>query len=146
LRPDYALTFERQPSGDVVSLVNLQAMTTSTLSEAGGSAAIDNANVGGVKNRAGRIVGDCENVRTGIEVSIPLAWLGIPAGAGGEVRLLALTTSTAATPFVSGQFLPGMPLGAFEVGSSPRPFDFRSRSYARFALTPTPPSTGWMIQ
>lgn len=135
-----------------VLLAEYAAESTRTL-DLRGAIALDNSNRGGVRDFEGRTVGDSENVRTGLEFTIPLAELKIAAGLRQEVRALAflvhvdpaaswigasgkrVTIPGAAR--LSNQFLPGMVLGdeppEFDHAAD-IPADFSERAFVRLIL------------
>lgn len=158
LSPEHALFIRRTGSSYAINLADCEALTSRTLVEGpgpglsfpgGGGFHIRTNNIRGVKDRNGRTVGDCENVRWGVEISLPAAALGIDLAAGAELRTLAfLLVTTATTPAPSNQFLPGMPLGAYAPDTGVA-LDFSERGHARYSIAPAQPGNHdalWLLR
>ncbi len=121
-QPDFALSVQSISGNRIVHLVDLQAGTASILATSanvafplagGGAMGFDNNNTGGVLDRAGRLISDADQVRTGIEISFPFANLGVTSIESTVVKVLAMITRHESPAFVSNQFLPGFPDGEF---------------------------------
>ena len=93
-----------------------------------GSAAINNANTGGVTAVA---VGTPGAVTTGIELAIPLSVLGAPTG---DFRVMAVING-GGHGFLSNQSLAGMPLGTANLGN-PTTVDFTTIGGDQFFTVP----------
>lgn len=120
--PDFALSIDNTGSARTVHLVGLpggsaQVLGASSASSfalaGGGMAGWDNSNIAGVRDRNNRVIGGAEFVRTGIEIALPFASLGINEPSLAQIKIVALITSNNSAGTVSNQLLPGFPVGEF---------------------------------
>ncbi|MBL9032237.1 MAG: hypothetical protein JNM80_11095 [Phycisphaerae bacterium] len=102
-------------------------------------AAINNSNTLGA-NGSGGFSSPPESVTTGMELSIPLAWLGV--GSANGIRLTAFINGSG-HDFASNQFLAPLPAGYGNMGD-PRFLDLAAVPGDQFILIPSPGAASFL--